>query len=112
MTEHKGYCGGHHCTGAHDRCLIIDKEYDPNFKPKKRGDCPLACMPGPCERETQRLECIYLGDDPSSGKEGTEIPVGDFNEPEKYEVFSFAAPLPAAFILPSTLKLDASRTEE
>eukprot|EP00747_Dinoflagellata_sp_TGD_P168066 gnl/TRDRNA2_/TRDRNA2_193641_c0_seq1.p1 gnl/TRDRNA2_/TRDRNA2_193641_c0~~gnl/TRDRNA2_/TRDRNA2_193641_c0_seq1.p1 ORF type:complete len:247 (+),score=35.49 gnl/TRDRNA2_/TRDRNA2_193641_c0_seq1:112-852(+) len=105
VRKRGGFCGLHKCVGNHDRCLIVDQKEEKGLKPKKgeEGVCPKSCKEGPCNRVTKKLECIYLGDEPKYGHEGSETPKGAYNEPEAYEVYALSMPaplFPVGFVTP------------
>merc|ERR1712083_996691 len=75
---------------------IVD-EQEKVFKPRREGECPKRCKKS-CIRTQQRMECIYTGSEPKFGSEGDENPVGMFDEPEKYDVYSLCAPMPLALL--------------
>mmetsp|Transcript_27138 Transcript_27138/g.51090 ORF Transcript_27138/g.51090 Transcript_27138/m.51090 type:complete len:294 (+) Transcript_27138:62-943(+) len=99
MRELKGWCGPHKCTGMRDRCLIVDHVEKKPFHAKHRGECPSQC-PGMCDKVMQKFECIYTGMEPKLGEEGTEVPTGEFNEKEQYDVYALGAPLAGALLGP------------
>merc|ERR1711865_1121254 len=82
----KGWCGAHKCVGTRDRCLIVDEVKEPGYKPKFKGDCSMKCKTG-CNKTTQKFECIYMGNEPPYGHEGSESPMKLFGESEVYDVF-------------------------
>jgi hypothetical protein len=97
VNEHKGFCGPHKCIGERDRCLVLDPREE-DYKAKKRHECPLACWKK-CVKKTQRLECVYVGQEPKFGHEGDETPVfggqhgsGEPEQFEKYAVYSLGMP--------------------
>mmetsp|Transcript_26767 Transcript_26767/g.41636 ORF Transcript_26767/g.41636 Transcript_26767/m.41636 type:complete len:263 (-) Transcript_26767:10-798(-) len=93
MREMKGWCGPHKCVNPRDRCLIVDEEIDEAYKAKHKGECPFACKEK-CIKTQQKFECIYMGDEPPFGEEGSETPKKMFNENEQYDVFGLASAAP------------------
>lgn len=93
MREMRGWCGPHKCVNPRDRCLIVDEEVDFGHVAKKKGECPFACK-NQCIKTTQKFECIYMGNEPPFGEEGSETPKKMFNENEQYDVFGLASTAP------------------
>lgn len=87
QREMKGWCGPHKCVNPRDRCLIVDSVKEEGFKAKHKGECPMSCS-GQCDKLTQKFECIYIGNEPPYGREGSETPQKMFNESEQYDVFA------------------------
>jgi len=94
LHAHHGFCGAHACVGYRDRCLLVNKQTNPEFKSKLPGICPKAC-PHQCKRETYRMECIRIGEEPAAGKEGSEKIKVTKNKAEPYRVFSLCCPPPS-----------------
>lgn len=103
MQKYEGFCGPHACIGDRDRCLIVDKTVDKKFKTARRGVCPQGCWTG-CERTSYRMECVHIGSEPAPGMEGSETPLGEHKEPEKYNVFSLCDPAPTLLALAPRLR--------
>ncbi|CAE7230626.1 UVR8 [Symbiodinium pilosum] len=92
-NQHHGMCGTHACMGPDERCLHVDHQDAELTKPKK-GQCPGSCHDD-CIQSSERLECIHLGElTQDAGTEGhnAQFVLGDYNQPEKYEVYSLAMP--------------------
>jgi hypothetical protein len=104
QREWKGWCGPHKCVNPRDRCLVVDEEKDESYVAKHKGECPLACK-NQCVKLTQKFECIYMGNEPPFGQEGSETPKKMFNENEQYDVFSLSteAPEPTEACVTSTI---------
>lgn len=105
--EMKGWCGPHMCINPRDRCLIVDEEKIDGFKAKHKGDCPMSCK-HQCNKLKQKFECIYIGNEPPYGTEGSETPQKMFNEKENYDVFALATTEEAPPPTPSTTETTES----
>eukprot|EP00931_Biecheleriopsis_adriatica_P066278 TRINITY_DN40673_c0_g1_i1.p1 TRINITY_DN40673_c0_g1~~TRINITY_DN40673_c0_g1_i1.p1 ORF type:complete len:250 (+),score=52.01 TRINITY_DN40673_c0_g1_i1:112-861(+) len=99
LNLHHGMCGTHACMGPAERCLHVDHQTEDLTAPKP-GQCPQECDKA-CTRSSERLECVHLGEitqDPGSEGDHAEKVKGEYNQPEKYEVFSLS--MPACWTLP------------
>lgn len=92
VNKMDGLCGTKHCVGDRHRCFVVDKNVDKNFHSEKPL-CPLGCR-DKCTHITHKFECIDIGKEAGSFKEGNERP----GEEGLYKVFSFAAPGPLSVL--------------
>mmetsp|Transcript_31888 Transcript_31888/g.58422 ORF Transcript_31888/g.58422 Transcript_31888/m.58422 type:complete len:294 (+) Transcript_31888:101-982(+) len=111
LQEHNGWCGVKYCTGSRNRCLQVNYKDEPNFRPDpkkcRKGikQCPKGC-PSSCHRETMRLDCINVGEEPRYGSESAgvnssrqlETPTNSRGEALTYEVYALQAPEPVVLL--------------
>jgi len=108
--EMKGWCGTHKCINPRDRCLVVDEVKEKDVKAKYKGDCPLGCK-RKCDKLHQKFECIFIGNEPIYGQEGSETPTKNlWNEKEPYDVYALTTDYPEELPVPE-VKTDGTEVE-